>query len=364
MAEDLGRRLLMEIEEVHFDKILQTLRIDREDDRSYFGLPHLDRLLRVVGQTTPNATKTKNVQPIIEFTSTSPGGGKTHLSYHLTARATLPPDYGGKGSCAVIFDTDNAFSVPRLAQQIELVVRIQTSEVNSGDLDALLLEALKHVHIFYPQSLASLTDALTALPDYLLDKSRHYSFSRRVAFLALDSASAFHWPARAAEETAALLAKTNTTNTSSELPNPGYTQLTAALKTATSALQTPALLTTWHLGPQPPPTISHNTSEPPSLRPSLPIPLSQLPTLSFLVRTVAVRRFPAGISIEEALREAPDRRKAVEDGKFECVINAWGIEERLLAKLQKDDAGIGFRILHEGLVLDQSDTKGEGRVDD
>ncbi|KAK3679084.1 hypothetical protein LTR78_001537 [Recurvomyces mirabilis] len=352
MAEDLGRRLLMEIEQVRFDEISQVLHLGRKGEKSYFGLPQLDRVLTIVEQTKRNANTTMIAQPIIELTSTAPGGGKTHLLYYLTAIAALPSNLGGLDSCAVIFDTDNAFCVPRLAQQIELLARNKIPDISSENLDALLLEALKHVHIFYPQSLASLTDTLTALPDYLLDKSRHYSFSRRVAFLALDSASAFHWPARAAEETAALLAKTNATTTSSELSEPGYTQLTAALRTATSTLQTPALLTSWHLGPQPPPTNSHNTSESPSFRPSLQAPLSQLPTLRFLVRRLAVRTFPAGISIEEALREAPDRRKAVEDGRFECGINAWGIEERLLAKLKKDDGGFGFRVLREGLVMD------------
>lgn len=292
---------------------------------------------------------------MIELTSTAPGGGKTHLLYLFTALAILPSRVGGSEACVVIIDTDGAFSVPRLAQQVRDLFKKHSDVIVDVDAGADLLIALKHVHIFSPQSLASTTATLDSLPTYLFDKSRHYSFDRPVGFIALDSAAAFYWQAKAEEEDAALLSATTTSGAHKPQSKPApYAQLTTSIKSASVALCCPVIFTAWHLGPVPP-TAHHHGPGSNSLRPSVPSPLSQVPTVRLIVQRVPVRKFPAGISIAEAQREAEDRQKAVEEGKFECVVNEWDVDERTLQRLQAVGAGFGFSIREEGVIMEEGE---------
>ncbi|KAK4539638.1 hypothetical protein LTR36_010464 [Oleoguttula mirabilis] len=292
--------------------------------------------------------------PILELASLATGGGKTHLLYCLTALAVLPIYLNGKQACVVIIDTDASFSVPRLAEQLTLMMKKQQrTEASESDIPDTVTSALKHVHIFRPQSLDSTFATLDALPNYLFDKSRHHSIDRPVGFLAVDSASAFYWQHRADEDDASLLQNTDPGQPTPSQPT-GYTRLATALKAASASFSCPVILTSWHLGAAPASLHSH-TAEARSLRPSLPAPLSQLPTLRLIVQRVSVRKFPAGISIEEARREAADRQTAVEEGKCEAIVNEWGVDERTLQKLQSVGAGFGFRIRDEGLTFDGED---------
>jgi DNA-repair protein XRCC2 len=83
----------------------------------------MDRLLHALQEYGPPTSKNRASQPIIELMSLAPGGGKTHILCHLSAIAALPRNYGGKQECTVIIDADGKFSVPRLAAQIQLLLR-------------------------------------------------------------------------------------------------------------------------------------------------------------------------------------------------------------------------------------------------
>ncbi|KAK4897130.1 hypothetical protein LTR27_005023 [Elasticomyces elasticus] len=340
MAADLGKKLLEEIEEMGLDEVLAQLRLQDDHTKSHFGVGQLDYLLNADNKAT------KSAQRIVELTSTYSGGGTTHLLYLLTALSVLPSNLGRKAACVVIIDTDGTFDVARLAQQLQLVLKDDTAP--EQDLEDIVLSSLKHVHIFRPQSLASTTATLETLPYYLLDKSRHYSIDRAVSFVAMDSASAFYWQAKAEEENASIYASDQDLP-STRRPPSTYQQFTAALKASASALCCPLILTTHHLGPIP--TNAHDSTQ--SLRPTLPAPLSNLPTLHLIVHRLPVRKFPAGISVEEARREAPNRQSAVDAGKFACALNEWNVDERLLRKLQREvKMSFGFRISNEGLTID------------
>lgn len=355
---------------------MQTLRVQDETSPSPFGLPQLDRLLQAATESRLSATKTRrSSNPILELTSVATGGGKTHLLYYLVAIAALPVCQGGKGACAIILDTDGTFCAPRLAQQIRTIL-IRQNDNGSRDsedeqtlsedhLMNVTLSSLTHVHIFRPQSLPSTIATLDTLPTYLFNKSLHHSIDRPVGFIALDSASAFYWQHRAEEEEAAFLTTTTTSATDPDRrpqhskpdpEKPTYTHLTTALKTAATTFSCPLLLTTQHHGPAPNiPSRAHIPGAPDtrSLRPtSLPAPLAQLPTLRLILQRIPVRKFPPGIGIAEAQREARDRLAAVEEGKFEAVVNEWGIDERTLARLQREGAGFGFRVVEEGVVME------------
>ncbi|KAK1075770.1 hypothetical protein LTR74_000178 [Friedmanniomyces endolithicus] len=370
MAEDLGEKLLAEVEEVGLDEVFQILRLQSETSfKSCFNLPQLDRLvLETIQESASIGSKVnKPVQPILELTSTSPGSGKTHLLYHLTALAVLPSDLGGKESCVVILDTDGTFSIPRLAQQLLLLIKAPSS--TDQENDDILLSSLKHIHIFRPQSLASSIATLTTLPAYLFDASRHYSLDRAASFIALASASAYYWQTKASEENAALFASTaaplsKPSKQQQQVPA-AYAQLTTALRSASLTFRCPIVLTSHHLGgPVNPSTTPHDHPADSShaLRPSLPAPLSTLPTLKLILTRLPVRKFPAGISLEEAAREAVDRQAAVEAGKYSCVVNEWGLDERVLRRLQRlgeGKKGFGFRIGAEGLRMDGGGENGD-----
>ena len=68
------------------------------------------------------------------------------------------------------------------------------------------------------------------------------------------------------------------------------------------------------------------------------------------------------MSIEEALREAEARQKAVEEGRFECFVNEWGLDERTLQRLSRSGTGttgFGFRIGKDGVQIEPDGQDGE-----
>jgi hypothetical protein len=372
MAEEVGKKLLAEVEEVGLDEvrlsheytqdsseaciliqlqIFQTLRFKYGAKDKLFNLPPLDRILQIIHETRIASTKQTSWPPIVELMSVAAGGGKTHLLYHLCALAILPTSNKGNQACVVIIDTDNKFDVNRLAKQIRKILLSKSSEYDTTSkelLNEVIRSHLRHVHIFRPQSLASTTATLDSLPEYLLDKNRHYSFDRQVAFIAIDSASAFYWQDRAETVDTAFTASTTTSSTTKQAAQPasGYTHLNASLKAATRALSCPAIVTTWYMGSTP------STSNPfpvMSFRPQLP---ALQPTFRFVVQRLPVRKFPPGISVEQAHKEAADRRKVVEQGKFEIFVNEWGLEERVLKELGRKGASFEFRIKNDGFSVE------------
>lgn len=293
-------------------------------------------------------SKIVTTQPVIELMSLAAGGGKTHILYHLSALAMLPHALGGKQECVVIIDADGRFSIPRLAAQVKLLLqrhRATDPPENSSDekLNAETLAALKHVHIFQPQSLAATITTLDSLPDYLFNQNRHYSFDREVAFVALDSASAFYWQDRSKTENATFLAKT-TAAAGSQIST--LFQLAKVLKQASTTLDCPVVFTSWYLGPQ---LRSTPGTIPKSFRPQLPpLPAS----LRLVVHRVPVPKFPTSLGLDGALRDAADRQKVVAEGRFECFINEWAAEDRPVLRKTRDS--FGFRILGDGLVVDET----------
>ncbi|KAK3709113.1 hypothetical protein LTR37_011092 [Vermiconidia calcicola] len=342
MAEYVGKKLLGEVEEVGLD--------EHGSPTEYFGLPPLDRLLQATTDARPQSLKASTAPPVIELMSLAPGGGKTHLLYHLCTIAVLPNKLGGKQACAVIIATDGKFSVSQLAAQLQQLLPDYhtpeaTTENTTTAIDEEVLAALRHIHIFRPQSLPSAIATLDSLQTYLFDKTRHYSFDRQVAFIAIDSASTFYWQDRAETEDAAFVASTSTSTTGSKVPalQSAYVQLGTSLRNTTQTFDCPAIVTTWHLNLLPPSSASRG------YRPQLP---ALQPILRLVVRRLPVRKFPPGISLEQALRESGDRQKAVGEAKFECFVNEWGLDERTLQALQRVGGGFGFRVKEDGVRME------------
>lgn len=390
------------------DQVLHALRLRHVPNPTWFNLDPLDELLRTIRETQPSPAE--DAPPILELTSMSPGGGKTHLLYHLTALAVLPRRYGGRQSCVAIIDADGTFCVARQAQQLRHHITAQSTRLDESnpdgskpneskpnesktaseskpDIESIILSALTHIHLLRPQSLGSTIASLAALPAYLLN-SAHSSLDRSLAFVALDSACAFYWQARAEQEDAAFAVSTrdggaddgdddgadNNTgvdSVASNAPPATYAGLSAAVKNVVAALRCPFVFTSWHIGP---PSTAANAAANSGRggggssstirhgdmyhignvpRPSLPAPFAQLPTLRLLVRRADVRRFPAAMSGLEARREAGDRLAVVRRGRFECVADEVGVAARVARRVRELAGGLGFRITEEGVRMER-----------
>lgn len=294
-------------------------------------------------------------QPIIELMSLAAGGGTTHMLYHLCSLAVLPTHVGGSQSSVVIIDTDGSFDVDRLATLIQKSLREGERQSYSNEdpvaaevIEETTLSALKHVHVVRPQSLASTIATLASLSTYLFDPHRHYSYDRRVAFIAIDSASAFYWQDQAETEDAAFVASTATSSREAKLAKAkaqsGYVKLADALKHASKAFYCPAIITSWHLS-----LVPSGGLMPRSFRSQLP---AIQPTVRLVVHRLPVRKFPSDIGVQQALREAANRQKAVDESKFECFVNEWGVEEKLLREIERVGASFVFSIDEEGMRVD------------
>lgn len=299
---------------------MQTIRFRHDPNPSYFGVPALDKIINaaILDKYNPPA-----VPPIIEIASQAPGSGTTHIVYLLTATAILPITLGGKESCVAILDTDNTFSVARLVQQLRLALPPDSSPT-------IVATALSHVHIFRPQSLVSLHATLESLPEYFL-RGSHPSTHRPLAFIALDSLTAFHWQSKAAEEDRAFanqhppaLASEGEPQLAAEaVLNTTKSDLTIVLRETATTLNTPLLLTSH--------PVAINTTR------------SAFPTVRLTSSRRAVRHFPPTISVVEALREAGERQRAVEASSWEVRVTDSG---------SLRGTGFDFRITGEGVRLE------------
>nr|OQO18603.1 hypothetical protein B0A51_12994 [Rachicladosporium sp. CCFEE 5018] len=339
MADVLGKNLLAEVEEMGLDELLRELRTQTKNDDVVFNSPSLDRMVGVVQDTLPQATKSTASHPVLEINSPAPGDGMSELLLRLVARAVLPSSYGGSQACVAMFDLDGTFSASQLARQLYAGLKGVSDALDDTERNDIVASALNHVHVFRPQALASTIATLRELPAYLLH-TVHASQNRRLAFIALTPASSFYWQARATEEDVTFARTTNSS------PPPGaaatYAQLTAALKTASLRLDSPVILTTSNMHPVPSQQSQQAYSLVRALRPSLPLPLSNLPTLKIIVQRQQVRKFPASLSVQEALREAADRFATVEDTRYAARVNEWGMDPRTLERLSDESLGWEF----------------------
>ncbi len=217
---------------------------------------------------------------VIEVTGPS-CSGKTHLLYVITAQGVLPQRIGGREGAVVVLDADGRFDVARLYEimmrQVEEGLRgLHDHGAGNidGDVECMIQEALRHVHIFQPQSLASLVATVEALPQYLLQKPssradadpsteasagenrfpRHYSSNRVLHAVLLDSASAFYWEDRLEQdlymvgETSSIFASRTSPAGRGKRPVSATSMIMASLrslqKTFPSAV---VVVTTWDL---------------------------------------------------------------------------------------------------------------------
>ncbi|TKA30649.1 hypothetical protein B0A50_02369 [Salinomyces thailandicus] len=330
MAQDLGRKVLAEVEEMGLDELLAAHRPLAPTPP--FNLPALDRLL-----------PTRSPQPpLLELTSAgpSPGAGKTHLLYHLLALAVLPSANGGKGGCAVIIDTDGTFSVERLAQQLRLLLLLpskpedpasttasatEPAPHDENEATAKILAALSHIHLFRPQTPASTLATLQNLPTYLLTSKTHLSHDRPLTLLALDSLPR--------SQTTPKANNNDNNNNPTFLPTPPPQTYLTTLTTLSNTFATPSVYTTRT-------TTTTTTTTTPKTRPE---------PLTLKLRRKAVRKFPQGVSVRAALRECGQRAQIVGEGVFEVSVVIGGGQRGGGRGVEGER--FGFRVGAEGVVV-------------
>jgi DNA-repair protein XRCC2 len=104
-------------------------------------------------------------------------------------------DFGGNGLAAIVYDTDASFDVARLHQL--LLTRLSlVLPYNMEMTRRLAEESLRRLHIFRPTSTLQLATSLLHLPSY----HRTHMPDHEIGLVAVDSVSAFYWPARFIEE--------------------------------------------------------------------------------------------------------------------------------------------------------------------
>lgn len=243
---------------------------------------------------TRQELKKEKLFPFVEITSDKPGSGKTHLLYHLIAVAILPSHlYGvplsGKGGTIVFLDADLRFDICRLSQVIrsyinqrlavENTVRsgdlpIRQNRIALNDIDKLIEDVLKHVHVIRQRSMDGLLESLEKLPRYLLTKGNHFSEKRHLHSILIDSVNAFYWESRIEDNTKGTCAAPNT---GMSYTKTSYTKLARLLHRMQALFACMVVATTWsynHYNPT-----RAITSEPQSWRSTLPNPWLKLPTV-------------------------------------------------------------------------------------
>lgn len=333
------------------------------------GITQLDEIVDLFHQRQVIDGHQKN--PVVEITSPASGDGKTSLLYYITALATLPVQYGGKGGAVIYIDADHRFSAARLRDvALSYLRKRRTDDLfvdeSNLDLDVVVEESLLHVHVFRPKSSQSLLATVQSLEGYLLDTARHKSGEREVRGVVLDSASAFYWQDRREAEILSIPGALEEIRKKAAaaaagggdariLPRPvmGIAQDTVkTLRKLQDTFYCPVYYTV--CGHHRVQRQNRGGMSMMSFKPFLPRPWPGFPTLRLVVRRDPVRPFVPYISPDQAQEEAGHRQEVVERGKFSGWIDPFGKEEWPAHIIESTDSldgkgGFSFTVTEEGV---------------
>lgn len=322
---------------------------------SPLGVPPLDRFLTLFlhpySREPPSYTQSESTQsnprlgpskrskpPVVEITSATPCAGKRQLLYYIAAASVLPESYDsvpllGQEGAVIVLDTDNQFDVLRLRDVLSslLISRLEPHSPNAGillasGLSSVLHDSLRQVHIFRPQSPASLLSTLRSLPAYLLNPAAHFSSLRALQALIVTNLSAFLWQTRLESDEGHQLNHRNT-NT--------FIQYHGSMVQELAKVQQifGCVLVAANQGLSP---LQWMRNGEVSVKPTMPGVWNNFCTLKLVVGKDMVRKFGPGISAEEAMHEREQRKRAVAESRFWCRVNWWdsgewdaGVVERL-----------------------------------
>ncbi|KAL4953524.1 hypothetical protein BDW69DRAFT_184393 [Aspergillus filifer] len=419
MAASFGEKLLLEVHEESLDELLHDLRVlhgeSSENVRAHLGVAAIDHLLELFGPSPQSQPHLQSIdgdtadnqidlmtgehepthsevhiqraphtrpRPVLELSSISSAAGKSQVLYHLSALAVLPSESNGTAlgfnSAVVFIDTDGRFDAERLRSIARGIVqsRLQSEDEGAPEaVEAMIMASLQHVHVFRPQSSSALLATLQSTDTYLLDTSRHTSSNRAVRAIFIDSATAFLWQDRLAEE----IARTEEIGRSAaEIERDRlergtfhiadlYADIVAALKRLQHIFDCAVIYTTTSFSGRSAPntnsSVPYGSYNPldtaltgPTFRTPLPPPWGLFPTLRLVVQRDTVRPFPPMITVAEAQKDATIRQGVVMRGQFLGSVNGWGREDwpmRILEELKRRGGGtFGFRVGKQGVAFE------------
>ncbi|KAI9684369.1 MAG: hypothetical protein M1829_002179 [Trizodia sp. TS-e1964] len=373
-SEALGRRLLAEVEEENLGEFLHGLRKAQDPEPlAQLGIPPLDRLLNIFQYSVLH--NPKHAVPPLSNLGAHPKGavidlsgfscaGKTQLLYYITAVAILPSyiqgiDIGGKAGAVVLLDTDSRFNVLRLKTVMHSYILQRIPTYAEEELDNLTISALDHLHIFQPQSTASVLDIVEKLPAYLFDSKSHRSSGRVLSSLLIDSISTFYWVDRWEAEKAAIesLDPDAAAVREASLPH-RYSLLTKALRRVQQTFSCTVIATSWLLSPPTQPKNGRELSGPQSYRHHLPPSWTSFCTLRLILERDAAPVVEPGLPPAQADEQRQARLESLQKGRFSGWVDQgmsedWndGIWEAL-----KESNGGGFfrfRVTATGVVVEE-----------
>ncbi len=248
---------------------------------------------------------------------------------------------------------------------VEQQTGIKYSSANpssDGGLDAMLTAALHHVHVFRPQSSASLLATVEGLPNYLFSSTAHISQNRCLQALLLDSASAFFWQDRMADDQPEESATADGGKQHPERKTfvQTWQLLVRALRSVQATFHCTIVATNWGLFSTAPQQQQQYTSQVinPSIRPHLPAVWTSFCTLRIVVQRDKVKQFASGMTLSEAAMENDRRLEAVQQAGFSGWIDeweseGWSAEIRDRLRAVKGRGSFWFWVRDEGVGIEE-----------
>jgi hypothetical protein len=323
--------------------------------------------------------KAKAKPATIELTSQTTASGKTALLSYLTAVSALPRHAGGKESTVVYIDADGHFSACRLKQIMQHYVQHHQQQQqqssnqqpnNPGttslpipevdvDFDAIIQDALHHVHIFRPQSSSHILSILSNLQAHLFGTSRGQSIPihRPLGLVVIDPATAFYWQDRFDRA----MARLDTPGLGIQGQAPSTTlQIIEQLKLVQARFECAVLFSTTMPSSTQPPASARRPEAEARARPMTPVappdsargisPWTAYATLALSLARMPIAQFPPQMSMDECLSARERRFDAMRQGRFTAVVqsvNAIGGQGGRIA----GGAGFTFNITDRGVEV-------------
>ncbi|KAF7436929.1 hypothetical protein PC9H_003763 [Pleurotus ostreatus] len=234
------------LEEIHSES-LQVLLASLRPHSGLSEVAHADTISTSSSAVDTSPSSTFRLGNVVEIQGPS-ASGKSHLVYHLVSHCIIPPEYedcalGGWGKAAMVFDSDNTFSIARVKQI--LLKRLESRFATQPHLwtaewrSDIVEKCLDHLHIFKPSSSIQLAATLRNLPAYHTDNLPHTD----IGVLAVDSINAFYWMDRFIVEHPSSSGKA-----SKATVNP-FQHVISSLRALHAAYRPLILLTSWLIGP-------------------------------------------------------------------------------------------------------------------
>lgn len=302
------QRLLDQVRSESLDQLLRRHRNAIAPPGPLF-LPQLDVVLGSTGSLSPGS--------VYELVG-GPKSGKTQFLYFLALTTILPHEWvvqleeprlrqqvielGGRDRSVIVVSLD--FNIRRVVQLLRSHIegRLDDKRITSRDveeqIDLLIRDSLRKIHVFQPTSSPLLIECLQSIPQYARD-----ALDDRFVLFLIDGLGQFYWPDRALLETSNARDRP-TVSTAYGIK----THLIPALETIQKQVELVTFVTNWDM----PSKESNPTySDPHLLTTWWTSSMFKIERLNFT--RAPIGQFPHGHSLSDALRDDEKWRSKIVD---------------------------------------------------